>query len=72
MKTMMQAMQRVLLQETCAEPSARIAFRLDDADDDVGVSSVRTAMTTMPRVMLACPIRVDTHHILTVMKKHHG
>ena len=29
-------MQRVLLQETCAESSARIAFRLDDAGDDVG------------------------------------
>ena len=31
-----QPMQRVLLQETCAESSARIAFRLDDAGDDVG------------------------------------
>jgi len=36
MLTMMQAMQRVLLQETCAESSARIAFRLDDAGDDIG------------------------------------
>ena len=36
MQTMMQAMQSVLLQETCAESLARMAFRLDDAGDDVG------------------------------------